>query len=225
MMQDYYSDTLSAERLMQCYDLAPPRVRQYLEAEINHVLERVPEYSVVLELGCGYGRVLRRLVSHAKLAIGMDTSLESLALAREMLRDHPACRLAAMDAAVMGFRNSCFDAVICIQNGISAFHVDQHQLLAEAVRVTRPGGKVLFSSYAEQFWGARLDWFRIQAEHGLVGKIDEAATGEGTIICRDGFTATTITARQFASLAADLGLAAQISAVDESSLFCELLVG
>ncbi|UCH10761.1 MAG: class I SAM-dependent methyltransferase [Fidelibacterota bacterium] len=224
-MKDYYSHSLSAHRLKQCYDLAPPRVQQYLEAEIIHVLERIPGSSIVLELGCGYGRVLRRLVPQPRHAVGIDTSLESLTLAREILRGYPTCRLAAMDAVAMGFCDGQFDAVICIQNGISAFHVDQRQLIAEAVRVTRPGGKVLFSSYSENFWDARLDWFHIQAEHGFVGEIDEAATGEGVIVCKDGFRATTVSDRDFAGLASGLGLEAKISEVDSSSLFCELLVG
>jgi hypothetical protein len=31
-MQNYYAENLAAERLRTCYDLAPPRVRAYLEA-------------------------------------------------------------------------------------------------------------------------------------------------------------------------------------------------
>ena len=52
-----------------------------------------------------------------------------------------------MDAAALGFRDRVFDVVVCIQNGISAFKVDRRALIAEAIRVTRPGGSVLFSSY------------------------------------------------------------------------------
>ena len=53
----------------------------------------------------------------------------------------------------------------------------RRQELAAAVDVTRPGGRVLFSSYAEAFWDHRLAWFRLQAREGLLGEIDEAATG------------------------------------------------
>ncbi|UCD36762.1 MAG: class I SAM-dependent methyltransferase [Fidelibacterota bacterium] len=221
-MTGYYAERLSGERLQHCYDLAPPRVRQYLEAEIIFVLERIRPSDLVLELGCGYGRVLERLISRAGTVVGIDTSHDSLALAREKLGT--TCHLAAMDAIAPGFPDGQFDRVVCIQNGISAFHADQRQLLVEATRVTRSGGTVLFSSYAEAFWDARLHWFRLQSEQGLVGEIDEDATGNGIIVCKDGFQATTVGEKEFVNLVLAAGLSAQITEVDESSLFCEIEV-
>ncbi|MHC5016457.1 MAG: class I SAM-dependent methyltransferase, partial [Planctomycetota bacterium] len=109
----------------------------------------------VLELGCGYGRVLQRLRGHARLVTGIDTSAESLDLARGILGDEPTCRLLQMDAIAMAFGDGDFDSVICIQNGICAFGVDQAVLLREALRVTRPGGTVLLSSYSQSFWADR----------------------------------------------------------------------
>ena len=37
-MSGYYTKKLAAKRLRACYDLAPPRTRAYLEAEIEFVL-------------------------------------------------------------------------------------------------------------------------------------------------------------------------------------------
>jgi 2-polyprenyl-6-hydroxyphenyl methylase/3-demethylubiquinone-9 3-methyltransferase len=82
-MPGYYAERLSAERLRACYDLAPPRTRQYLEAEIVHVLERVSPSAIALEMGCGYGRVLRRLAPRVRVVAGIDHAPASLALARE----------------------------------------------------------------------------------------------------------------------------------------------
>jgi SAM-dependent methyltransferase len=222
-MPGYYSERLSGERLRACYDLAPPRSKAYLEAEIEFVLQKATSSMAVLELGCGYGRVLRRLVPRVRTVAGIDTSLPSLRMAVDFVGHAETLRLAAMDATHMAFRNHTFDLTICIQNGISAFGVDQQQLIGEAVRVTRPGGGVLFSSYSELFWEERLKWFKIQAEHGLIGKIDYRATGNGVIVCHDGFRATTVTAERFRSLTATLGLAANIVEVDGSSLFCVIV--
>ncbi len=219
-MSDYYSENLSAERLRLCYEIAPERVKRYLEAEIAFVLERISDTDRVLELGCGYGRILHRLASKAQVAVGIDTSPENLRLARDLMTDDPRCRVFEMDASDLKFRDGRFDVVVCIQNGVSAFGVDQLKLVKEALRVTRRGGTVLFSSYAAGFWPHRLEWFRLQAERGLLGEIDELATGEGVIVCKDGFLATTVGATEFADLAAACEITPSITEVDGSSLFC-----
>jgi 2-polyprenyl-6-hydroxyphenyl methylase/3-demethylubiquinone-9 3-methyltransferase len=145
-------------------------------------------------------------------------------MAREFVGPAGACRLAVMDATRLGFPRDLFDVVLCIQNGISAFGVDKGDLLREAVRVARPGGTVLFSSYAESFWPQRLEWFKIQAEHDLIGEIDLEASRDGVIVCKDGFRATTVGPADFRRLAAALGLTPKIVEVQGSSLFCELIV-
>ena len=221
MKKDYYAKKLSAERLRKVYEVASPRVRQYLEEEIRFVLDRVSPDARVLELGCGYGRVLEKLASGTKRVVGIDTSRESLAMAVHQSRG--GYMLALMNAVSLGFAEKSFDLVACIQNGISAFKVEPLDLMREAIRVTRPGGRVLFSSYTERFWPHRLEWFRAQAGHGLLGEIDEEATGNGVIVCKDGFRATTFRPGDFLALTATLGLTAKILEVDGSSTFCEIL--
>ena len=223
-MFGYYSEKLAGERLMKCYELAPRATLAYMEAEIRFVLDRVAPSSIVLDLGCGDGRVLGRLAERARLAVGIDSSVSSVMMGRDLHRGSGSIRLLAMDAGSLGFADGTFDLVICIQNGISAFHVDPHVLLGEALRVTRPGGKALFSSYSARFWEDRLEWFRIQSEHGLVGEIDWEATGNGVIVCNDGFRATTFGPDDFRKLTDSLGVEAMIEEVDESSLFCEITI-
>jgi 2-polyprenyl-6-hydroxyphenyl methylase/3-demethylubiquinone-9 3-methyltransferase len=218
----YYSESLSAERLELCYRLAPPRVKQYLSAEIHHLVSLIPKGAAVLELGCGYGRVLERIAEVSSLACGIDPSLDSLRLARNRLGSTANVVIADSDASNPAFGAASFDVVCCLQNGISAFHVDQRALMKTAVTLAKPSGKVLFSSYADEFWEHRLEWFRIQSTRGLVGEIDESATGHGTIVCRDGFTATTVTVRQFSELARGLGENVSVKIVDGSSVFCEI---
>ncbi|KPK68433.1 hypothetical protein AMJ87_11925 [candidate division WOR_3 bacterium SM23_60] len=221
-MSGYYDTTLSAQRLKQCYDIAPPRVQQYLEAEIQHVLQHMHTGDIVLELGCGYGRILPRLAQKAGRVIGIDTSFDSLSFGRKILKNLSNCYLVTVDAMNLGFRKQTFDCVVCIQNGISAFHVDQRKLIRESIRVTKSGGRILYSSYSERFWESRLEWFQRQSKAGLLGEIDIEKTGNGIVVCKDGFTATTVTPSQFRSLVAGLSVDVNILEVDDSSLFCEI---
>lgn len=193
----YYANNLSADRLKAVYDLATARIDRYLEAETKFAPK------------CG-------------MAWGIDNSLANLKMARDYLSDHNNVCLSCMTAGKMGFTDGCFDLVICIQNGISAFQTSPEVIVREAVRVTRPGGRILLSTYSEKFWVDRLHWSELQSEVGLLGEIDRDATGDGVIVCKDGFKATTFSERQFVDLARVLGLSTEITEIDESSLFCEI---
>ena len=218
----YYSDKLSSARLKIVYEIAPPRVRQYLRAEIDHVCGKINQGDLILDLGCGYGRALPMFANKAAMTIGIDTSLSSLVSASDIVRRLKGCYIACMDAVDLVFPDKTFDKVICIQNGISAFQVDQRELIRESIRVTKPGGIALFSSYSEKFWDQRLEWFRLQAAAGLLGEIDMSRTGDGVIICKDGFKATTVSPKEFEELTAELDVSSKILEVDESSVFCEI---
>jgi 2-polyprenyl-6-hydroxyphenyl methylase/3-demethylubiquinone-9 3-methyltransferase len=221
----YYSDRLAAERLERAYQVAPPRVRQYLEAEIEHVTQKIRPDDTVLELGCGYGRAVERLAAGAGMVVGIDTSLASLCLGKNRGPAKGGHLWACMDAGRLGLRDHTFDCSVCIQNGISAFHIDPVTLIAESIRVTKQGGTVLFSTYSEKFWPDRLIWFERQAEAGLLGEIDYEKTGNGNIVCKDGFTARTVTPDEFGGLTSHLDADTSIVEVDDSSIFCEIVVG
>ena len=224
MNTDYYAKKLSAHRLMRVYEIAPPRARQYLRAEIDHVLSKIAVNDTVLELGCGFGRVLLPLSRKAQKTVGIDNAMDTLKLARHYCKDQNNIDLYCTAAEDLALTDNIFDVVACVQNGLSAFHVDPVTLFAEAVRVTRPGGIVLFSSYSARFWDHRREWFELQSREGLLGEIDYDKTGNGKVVCKDGFTATTFGESEFKAIAAKLHLNITLTEVDESSLFCEVRV-
>jgi ubiquinone/menaquinone biosynthesis C-methylase UbiE len=199
-------------------------VKQYLCAEIDYVLEHIHSSDTVIELGCGYGRVLRELLHHSSALIGIDTSYESLELALDFTGHDSKCFLIQTNAETLPFRNNSVDKVVCIQNGISSFKLDPIGLIRESVRITRTGGYCLFSSYSDKFWKDRLDWFVLQSKEGLIGEIDWSRTSKGIIVCNDGFSASTIGPKDFTRLIDQLCLDATICEIDESSVFCVIRV-
>ena len=221
----YYDDNLSGEQLRRCYDLAPPLVRRYLAAEIDHIVSLLHAGDEVLELGCGYGRVALKLVPQVRRVVGIDTATGNIALARKLAGTDSHAEFHEMDASALSFPDASFDAVVCPQNGICAFGVDRERLVGEAARVCRPGGQLVFSSYAEQFWPHRLEWFELQAADGMMGAIDHEATGDGVIVCEDGFRAGFMSPDEFHELWSRLGFAPNISTVDGSATFCTCTMG
>jgi ubiquinone/menaquinone biosynthesis C-methylase UbiE len=224
-MLNYYSDKLSADRLKRCYELATPRVRQYLEAEIDYVCQKIRFGDRILDLGCGYGRIIPQLAVKSGVITGIDTSYSSIMNGHNVIKkiNRCHCHLLVMNALQLGFPDQTFDRVICIQNGISVFHVDPRILIREAVRVTKPGGSTIFSSYTDEFWRFRLEWFELQAKAGLVGEIDYNKTRDGIIVCKDGFTATTVRPEDFKEYTKGIRAEVRIEVVDQSSIFYEII--
>ncbi|MFW9944808.1 MAG: class I SAM-dependent methyltransferase [Candidatus Sifarchaeia archaeon] len=220
LVSAYYSDSLSGQRLERCYSVAPPRILRYLQAELDFVASQLGPFDLVLELGCGYGRVLDEICHKAGDSVGIDVSGGSLEYARKYIQSDLLVQLSQMNAASLAFKENVFDVVLCIQNGISAFNVDPVELVQESLRVTRPSGLCLFSTYSNRIWEERLEWFEIQAREGLLGEIDWEKTGDGRIVCRDGFEATTFSDENFMRIGEKLGVDYAIIEVDESSLFC-----
>ncbi len=220
-MSGYYQERLAGERLVRCYDEAPARVRQYLEAEIRFVRARLRPGDRVLELGCGYGRVVLRLADAAALAVGIDSAHASVRLARSRGQGVRNAYFLTMDALALAFPDGCFDVVACVQNGICAFRVDQEALVREAARVLTPRGRLLFSTYAEAFWPHRLEWFERQSAAGLVGEIDRKHTTEGVIACNDGFRVALLRPAEGRGVFGRAGLACSVSEVDGSAVFFE----
>jgi len=223
-MNAYYSEKLSSNNLKRCYDIAPPRVQKYLKSEIDYVLEHIRSSDCTIELGCGYGRALEMLLPFSSEVIGIDISYESLELALEFIENTRSCHLIQASAEKIPFPDNSIDKVVCIQNGISAFKIDPKNLIQESIRITKTGGVCLFSSYSPNFWKHRLDWFKMQADAGLIGEIDWDQTKNGIISCKDGFHATTYSAEDFKNLMSQLNIEATIVEVDRSSIFCKITV-
>lgn len=223
-MTNYYSNLLNSNKLQRCYEIAPMRVKQFLEAEIDFVLKKTSQNDVVLDLGCGYGRVVIRLLEKANKVVGIDISKDNIQLAKKIAGTKKNGEFYTMDAIDLKFVDNLFDMVICVQNGISAFKVNPLRLIKESIRVTRKGGTVLFSTYSEKFWDNRLKWFQIQAEHGLIGEIDYRLTKNGVIICKDGFKATTYSGQELLELASNFNVQTTIYEIDNSCVFCEMVV-
>ncbi len=218
---DYYKNSLMAQRLQKAYDCAPPRVKRYLNAEIEFVAGHTRSTDYLLELGCGYGRVIEKLAERAAFAVGIDISSDSIRLAAESSTESSNTHYCLMDAGALGFKKETFDLVVCIQNGISAIKIAPEVLISESISVLKKNGRAFFSSYLDKFWPYRIEWFEIQAELGLIGPIEWEKCIDGVIICKDGFRAVTFSSDRFAEIAAKLKLDFRITEVEESAVFCE----
>lgn len=216
-MSNYYENKLNSQSLFRVYETELPRIKQYLECEIGFVREKLSEADNVLEIGAGYGRIMKELSPYCKTILGMDISAENVELGREYLKDCPNASMITMDANDMDF-DAHFDVILCLQNGLSAMRADD-DVIKSMVKLLAPGGTLYISSYNAKFWDWRLKWFEEQAAKGLVGEIDYEKTKDGVIVCNDGFRATTYTPEELDEIGHKIGLPFYIEEVNQSSIF------
>lgn len=216
-MSNYYAESLNSQKLFQVYDTAIPRIKQYLAAEIDYVRQNLKPTDRVLEVACGYGRIVRELAPNCGEIVGIDISENSVQLSRDYLKDYPNASEITMDIHDLAF-DKPFDVILCLQNGLSATRADD-AVIAKILGLLAPGGTAYFSTYSANFWDHRIDWFQEQADKGLLGELDMEKTRDGVIICKDGFKATTQTPEDYEAIGRASGFPYEVVEVDQSSLF------
>jgi len=131
----------------------------------------------VLDAGTGTGRMLELLAPHIKRGVGIDQSAEMLVLAREKLASAGAmhCQVRRGDLYRLPFADGDaehgFDAVIFHQ--VLHYLDDPQAALREAVRVVKPGGRVLIVDFAPH----ELEFLRAEHAHRRLGFSDREVQG------------------------------------------------
>jgi len=136
-------------------DLAHRRYVQqagWTEPLRRHLLQRagLSKAQRVLDVGCGTGAVLNTINDASVSLIGLDLDLAALYLARSQA---PRACLASGDAHQLPYRNGVFDIVYF--HFVLLWLREPRRALAEARRVSRPGGAVL--AFAEPDYSGRID--------------------------------------------------------------------
>ena len=111
------------------------------DATIRHLTRTMPTEGVVLEAGCGSGRVVAWLRSQGVSALGMDFAAAALAEARAR---EPSLPLIAGDVARMPFPDNSLDGIVSL-GVIEHFQDGPAGVLGEHLRVLKPGRRMFIT--------------------------------------------------------------------------------
>jgi ubiquinone/menaquinone biosynthesis C-methylase UbiE len=151
---------LAKRRVRAEYDaLAPHYERRwsgYIAASMEETLKRVHPIKGerVLDVGCGTGMLLERIVDQYpdSEVMGVDLSPAMVAQARRRLPQRVT--LEAADAEALPFSTHSFDLVL----SVSSFHFwpAPKDALAELRRVLRPGGRLAITDWCDEYLACRI---------------------------------------------------------------------
>jgi ubiquinone/menaquinone biosynthesis C-methylase UbiE len=100
-----------------------------------------PGPGTCLDLGCGTGIAIPRLLEQGWRVVGVDLSSDQLRIARQRAGP-PGAVLAAADATALPFADCSFDAVVSMLTHTD--FDDPEAAFAEAARVLRTGGRLSY---------------------------------------------------------------------------------
>lgn len=137
---------------------------QQVEAALLRLLP-AGEIHDLLDIGTGTGRLLEVFAPRVGHALGIDLSLEMLAVARVNLERAGLrhCSIRRADMYQMPLAGASFDAVIIHQ--VLHYAERPAHVIAEAARVLRPGGRLVIVDFARH----DLEYLRTDHAHRRLG--------------------------------------------------------
>lgn len=137
-----------------------PMLKDYTEKEERYFIENVSRDSIVFDAGCANGRLLLLLHNKVKRIIGVDVNKDAVEQARIVCSKTKNVEVFNENVTKTHFTDSFFD-VSLYSNIFQNLGDAKIRTLKEAVRVTKPGGKIFASVYSDKALKERLKVYEI----------------------------------------------------------------
>ncbi|MDP1884475.1 MAG: class I SAM-dependent methyltransferase [Candidatus Moranbacteria bacterium] len=129
---------------------APPTILQkFFTGDIDFIKNKLTRNQNILEVGCGFGRLLYPLSTVSKNVTGIDFSKNQIQKTANNTKQSKNITVRLMRAEKMNFKNNCFDQSICLNNSLGNMPGIEKQVIQEMKRITKAGGKIIVRVFAD----------------------------------------------------------------------------
>ncbi len=142
---------------------------QYRFEKLHYLPEAVSFFDYrgknVLEVGCGLGLDLARLAKGGALVTGIDLSSEAIGLAQTNFSQQKLSgSFFVMNGEAMDFASNLYDMVYA--HGVLQYTANAERMVAEIIRVLKPGGEAILMVYNRYSWlNALSKLMKVDLEH------------------------------------------------------------
>jgi len=185
----------------------PPKpIQDFLDGEIKFINKYLKKDKFVLEVGCGYGRLLKILQQKSSRLVGIDFSKKMVNAARINTSQFKNVDIKLMNAEKLSFNNNLFDYVLCLDNSFGNMPGIEQKVINEMYRVCKPGGKIIISVFSDSAKNVQIK------NYNRIGLKNVRNIGDA-IYTDDGFYSRRFTKKQLSRLFTKAGLKCKIISV------------
>jgi len=135
--------------------------RKFWHVHKNKEIVRRVEGKDVLDVGCGSGNVVKRLLDKGKKVVGIDIGKGFVSFCQSRYENAVFCKA---DSEHLPFFDECFDSIVCSE--VIEHLENPEEALREFNRILRPEGKLIITTPNISFRWALLEaiWTRVRSK-------------------------------------------------------------
>ncbi|MCI0542366.1 class I SAM-dependent methyltransferase [bacterium] len=160
---------------------SPDAIQEFVDGEIEFLEKYLKSNTAILEVGCGYGRLLPVLQKRARRVVGVDFSRSLIKKAKKFENEFSNIKLKHMDARKLDLSDGIFDYTLCLNATFGNMPDIEEEVFQEMVRVTKTGGEVIISVFSDNAKEAQVANYKRLGLTNIHDTGNSIVTGEGLV--------------------------------------------
>lgn len=139
----------------------PPKlIQEFLDGEINFLKSYIKDKKDILEVGCGYGRLIKVLAPKSKKITGIDFSEPLLMRAKKNLSKTKNAKLLLMDGKKIDLPQNSYDYVLCLDSSFGNMPGIELRVIKQMKKICKKDGEIIISVFSQNAKKAQIQNYK-----------------------------------------------------------------